>query len=277
MQTILASIAVISGLAALFGFGLAYASKRLAVAKDALVEDLEGVLPGVNCGACGYPGCSGYAEALAVEKISPELCAPGGSSVAKRLGELLGMAVSDQKKRTARIYCGGDDLLSKHKLRYNGVADCVSAAALFAGFLECKDGCLGLGSCVRVCRFDAITIDGNGRTTIDPALCTGCGACVKACPHKLIELVPETSYVTVACSSHEKGAVCNKFCKVSCIACLRCEKACPHDAIHVVDFLARIDYEKCTSCGECVKVCPKKCIIELPGKPAPVPVAQPVA
>ena len=100
------------------------------------------------------------------------------------------------------------------------------------------------------------------KTQIDKERCTGCGACVKTCPHNLIELVPAVKSVYVACSSNEKGGVCNKFCKVSCIGCMRCVKECPHDAIRVENFLAYIDYEKCTSCGKCVAVCPKKCIIQ---------------
>lgn len=260
---ILAAILVVSILALLFGLGLSLANKVLAVEKDPLVEQVETALPGVNCGACGYPGCAGYAEAVVKEGADLALCAPGGSAVATRLGELMGVEVVARTPVVARVYCGGNDEATKHKYRYNGAYDCVSADALFSGFMECVDGCIGLGSCVRACKFDAISIDALGNVHIDPVKCTGCGACVRTCPHKLIELVRADRYVYVACSSHEKGAVCNKMCKVSCIACNRCVKACEYDAIHVEDFLARIDYEKCTNCGACIEVCPKNCIKSL--------------
>lgn len=274
METIIASVAVITGLAALFGYGLAYAGKKLAVEKDQRVSDIENALPGVNCGACGFAGCSGYAEALVTADADIALCAPGGNAVTERIAAILGKSAGSRVPMIARIHCGGDDVKTNRKYRYNGVYDCVAAAALLGGFLECADGCLGMGSCVAVCKFDAISIDANGLTTIDGDKCTGCGACVKACPRRLIELVPATNKVIVACSSHEKGAVCNKFCKVSCIACMRCVKECPHDAIHVDNFLAWIEYDKCTSCGKCVAVCPKKCIIQY-GPPVPESAAAP--
>ena len=260
METILASIAVISGLAGIFGFGLAYANKRLAVEKDPKIQDLEEILPSVNCGACGYAGCSAYAEALANENADTTLCAPGGSDVIKKIASILGVDASEKIPMTARIYCGGDDVKTKIKYKYNGTYDCVSANALFGGFLECPTGCLGLGSCVKVCNFDAIKIDENGNTVIIDEKCTGCGACVLACPKHLIELVAKNKPVFVACNTTDKGGVCNKYCKVSCIGCKKCEKACQDDAIHVNNFLAKIDYDKCTACGACVKVCPTKCI-----------------
>jgi len=262
MEIIIASVAVITALAGLFGFGLAYAGKKLAVEKDQRINDVEDVLPGVNCGACGYPGCSGYAEAVVVEDVDISLCAPGGRDVASRIGSILGKIAASKTLTVARIHCGGDDSVSNHRYKYNGIYDCASAAALFGGFLECTAGCLGMGSCVKVCKFDAIEIDDNGKTTINAEHCTGCGACLRTCPHHLIELLPASKAVYVACSSNEKGGVCNKFCEVSCIGCMRCVKECPYDAIHVENSLAYIDYEKCTSCGKCVSVCPKKCIIQ---------------
>lgn len=257
---ILASVIVVGGLAFIFGFGLTYADKKLSVMKDEKTAAVEDVLPGVNCGACGYPGCSGYAEAVATGRAELDLCSPGGSAVTVAIGKIMGREVSAKTPVTARIKCGGDDNLSVQKYFYNGVADCLAASSLQNGFLVCPTGCLGLGSCVQVCKFDALSIDENGKISVDQERCTGCGACVKACPRDLIILQPVNKKVHISCSSTDKGGVCNKYCKVSCIGCMRCVKECPVDAITVTDFLAVIDPEKCINCGKCVTVCPKKCI-----------------
>ncbi|HPH03248.1 MAG TPA: RnfABCDGE type electron transport complex subunit B [Spirochaetota bacterium] len=263
METIIAAVLVISGLGFLLGYGLAFAAKKLETPRDERAAAVEQCLPGVNCGACGYAGCSGYAQAIVTQGVPLHLCAPGGAEAANAIGRIMGIAVHVGAQKKVRIHCGGGSDVTRQKFRYNGVADCRSAAALFDGFLQCSAGCLGLGSCVNVCRFDAISIDANGHTTIREDRCTGCGACVPACPRKLIELVEADRRVHVLCNSTEKGAVCNKICQVGCIGCMKCEKTCRYDAIHVINNLAIIDYAKCTSCGECVPVCPKKCIIDL--------------
>lgn len=266
METIIAAVLVISGLGFLLGYGLAFAAKKLETPRDERVAAVEQCLPGVNCGACGYAGCAGYAQAIVTQGVPVHLCAPGGADTAQAIGRIMGISAQVSIPQKARVHCGGGSDVTRQKYRYNGVSDCRSAAALFDGFLECSDGCLGLGSCVNVCRFDAINIDENGHITIHEDRCTGCGACVTACPRGLIELVEADRRVHVLCHSHEKGAVCNKFCQVSCIGCMKCEKTCRYDAIHVINNLAVIDYTKCTSCGECVSVCPKKCIIALDKK-----------
>lgn len=263
METILAAVLIITGLGFFLGYGLAFAAKKLEVARDERAAAIEQCLPGVNCGACGYAGCAGYAQAIATQGVAPHLCAPGGATAAIAIGKVLGIAVTTSVPLRARVHCGGGDDVTKQKYRYNGVTDCRSAAAIFDGFLVCARGCLGLGSCVNACRFGAITIDDLGHVVINEDICTGCGACITACPRRLIELVPLDRRVHVLCSSTEKGALCNKFCSVSCIGCLKCERTCPEGAIHVSENLARIDYSKCTSCAACVAVCPKKCIINL--------------
>lgn len=233
--------------------------------KDQKAAAIEDALPGVNCGACGFPGCSGYAEAVAGGNAALDLCAPGGGAVSNRLGEIMGISVSGKTPVTACVRCGGDDLNTKHKYFYNGIADCRAAAALQNGFLSCPSGCLGLGSCVQVCKFDAMSIDKHGKVYIDRDKCTGCGACVAECPRNLIILQETAKTVFVACSTQDKGALCNKYCKVSCIGCMRCVKECPTGAITVENNLAVIDPEKCTNCGKCVRVCPKKCILDFSG------------
>jgi len=180
----------------------------------------------------------------------------------------MGVNVKLGDERTARVFCGGGSDCTTQKYRYNGLADCLAVHALFDGHLACRDGCLGFGSCARVCHFDAIDIDEAGHARINEDRCTGCGLCVQACPRHLIELINKKKRVHVLCRSRLRGAVCNKMCEVSCIACMRCEKVCKQHAIHISDNLAIIDYAACNSCGECVAVCNKKCIVQFPSAPS---------
>ena len=264
MGSILAAVLIITALGFLFGYGLALAAKKLEVVRDERVAEIGAILPGINCGACGYPGCFGYAEAVVRKEAGVDRCSPGGAAAASGLGRIMGVGVTVSEPRVARVHCGGGDDTTQHKYRYNGLADCRSAAALAGGFLVCSEGCLGLGSCVRVCNFDAINIDGSGRLRINEEKCTACGLCVQACPKRLIELINKKKRTHVVCRSYERGQVCNKICKVSCIACTRCVKACKQNAIHIENNLAVIDYAACTSCGECAAVCARKCIAHYP-------------
>ncbi|MDR2734590.1 MAG: RnfABCDGE type electron transport complex subunit B [Spirochaetota bacterium] len=264
MVSIIAAILVITGLGFLFGYALALAAKKFAVSKDERAAAIEELLPGANCGACGFPGCAGYAEAIVSSKAEADLCAPGGAASANGIARIMGVSVKSSDERVARVFCGGGSDRTTQKYRYNGLADCFAVHALFDGHLVCSDGCLGFGSCARVCRFDAIDIDAAGHAHINEDRCTGCGLCAKACPRHLIELVNKKKRVHILCRSHLRGAVCNKMCEVSCIACMRCEKICKQNAIHISDNLAVIDYAACTSCGECVAVCNKKCLMQFP-------------
>ena len=94
-------------------------------------------------------------------------------------------------------------------------------------------------------------------------MCEACGLCVKTCPKKLIELIPKSSKVYVACSSHCKGKEVIGTCEKGCIACGICVKNCPSGAITMVDNIPVIDYSKCTGCKVCAVKCPRKCILEI--------------
>ncbi len=284
MNTILASVIIISSLALLFGFVLAVAAKKFTVKKNPITEKINDILPGANCGACGYPGCSGYAEAIVANLCNDTacnnencdacstsgdtnfditLCSPGGADVVKQIASIVGLEADIKNPKVAIVKCNGSDLRTKIKYNYNGTDDCRAAMDIFEGFSECDYACLGLGSCVKVCKFDAIDIDKYGNVLINSEKCTGCGECVKACPKFLIEMVPATSKVHVLCKSIEKGKFVNQQCKVGCIGCMKCVKVCPTEAITVNNFLATIEYDKCTSCGLCVEVCPKDTIIKV--------------
>lgn len=256
---ILIPVLTLGILGLLFGVGLAVASKRLAVKTDPRLEEIMGLLPGANCGACGGAGCFGFAESLLSGKLSIDACRVSAEAVKGEIAALLGQKLEKKIKKTALLHCNGGKKV-KDKFLYQGIETCVAANLLLGGPKECVYGCLGFADCVVVCPFGAITMSAEGLPVVDPDKCRACNKCVLSCPKKLFSLVPVTQSVFVACSSHILGKDTKVVCPVGCIACRICEKTCRFDAIHVIDNLAVIDYNKCTSCGECVKVCPMKTI-----------------
>jgi electron transport complex protein RnfB len=260
LDKILMPVISLGGMGLLFGIGLAYASQKFGVQTDSKAEAIREVLPGANCGACGYPGCDGFAAAVAEGTAPPNGCTAGGAAVAKNIGKILGIEVATEQRKIARILCQGDCDNAIDKYHYDGIQDCAAATLISGGPKGCEFGCMGLGSCVRACPFDAIHINDKGIAQIDEDKCTGCGKCVAACPKSIIELIPESSQVRVLCMSKDKGKDVKSVCKTGCIGCKICEKVCNFDAIHVEDNLAKIDYSKCVNCMVCAEKCPTKAI-----------------
>lgn len=256
----LAALIILAGLGLIAGLGLGIASKVFAVEVDPRLEIVQELLPGVNCGGCGFPGCSGYAEALVAGRAVLGLCPVLASENADTISKILGIDVSKLEKKVAVLRCQGDYTRSVRKYEYFGVMTC-KAAHFLGGDKGCIYGCLGYGDCQQACKFDSITIL-DGLNVIEKSICTGCGACVKACPRDLIDLVPVSKKVHVLCMSKDKGAAVTKICAVGCIGCKKCEKECPVDAIHVIENYAVIDYGKCINCGKCAEVCPTECIAD---------------
>ncbi len=257
MTDILLPIIILAGIGLVFAILLGVAANIFEVEQNPKVEAVLLVLPGVNCGGCGYASCESYANAVALNGEAVTLCTVGGQEVADNVGDIMGVQVNALEVMVAYVKCNGDCNKSKDKYEYHGIMDCVSASALPGGGAKsCTYGCLGLGTCVKVCDFDAIVIK-DGLAIIDENKCTNCGACVRACPKNLIESVPLNSRVRVACNSYDSARDAMQNCEVGCIACKKCEKACEYDAIHVNNNLAKIDYDKCTQCNACVEVCPK--------------------
>lgn len=261
-MTITTAVVVLGGLGLILGLGLTFAYIKLAVAPSKIEKELLEVLPGTNCGACGFPGCAGFAAALAKQGKDAGFCPVGGQEVEKKISEILGVASSEVEPMVAVLRCQGGIDKAKERFEYDGLMDCVAANIIQRGNKACEYGCLGYGSCERVCPFNAIEIGDNGLPIIDDKKCTGCGLCVKECPRNVLELIPKNQKVYVACNSKAKGPVVRKACDIGCIACMICVKNCPYGAIEVIDNRARIDPKKCENATICVFKCPTKCIVD---------------
>lgn len=260
MNVIIIAILAVTTMGGISAVLLCIASKVMYVKVDENLTKLQECLPGANCGACGYPGCAGYAKALLDDSdVKTNLCTPGGADVVAKISALLGVAAEDVVKKAAIVHCLGDCNAKPQKMEYKGIETCEAASKLFGGAGACAFGCLGYGDCKVVCPEGAICIE-DGLARIDRRLCTGCGLCVKECPNKLIAVKNYDIPVSVLCKNLEKGAVARKKCSNACISCGKCVRECPEKAIVITDNLAVIDFEKCTGCGHCVEVCITKCI-----------------
>ncbi|WP_022850250.1 RnfABCDGE type electron transport complex subunit B [Limisalsivibrio acetivorans] len=244
------------------GFGLMVASKKFHVDKDPRIEGINELLPAANCGGCGFPGCGALAESIVAGNSGPDSCPVGGSELAEQIADYLGMEFGGGVKKVARVKCRGGSDKAPEKYDYYGPRDCHSIAMLAGGNKLCSFGCLGEGSCVKACGFDAMRMGEDRIPIIDPVMCTSCGMCVKACPRALIELIPEDKPFVVTCMSKDKGPEVKKNCTVGCIGCRLCAKNCPVGAIEVDSFLAKIDPETCINCGKCEEVCPTNAILK---------------
>ncbi len=258
MESILIPALWVGGIALALGIILAVASHIFQVQTDERVPAITEALPGANCGCCGFSGCSAYAAAIVDSGANIGLCPAGGKSAIDEISQIMGVEASSFVEKKAFVLCGGDCNKAKSKYNYDGIYDCAAAANVANGPKSCTYGCLGLGSCVSVCAYDAISIQ-NGIAVVDQIKCTACGMCVKACPRSIIELKPYENDFAVKCVSKDKGAVVRKYCGVGCIGCKICENVCPVSAI-VVDGVAKVDYNKCIKCGVCAEKCPSKAI-----------------
>ena len=257
----LEAIFTLAGLGLVFGGLLAFAARKLAVDTDPRIEEVRVCLPGANCGACGYGGCAQFAEAVAQGEAPLSACIPGGCEVSDQLADILGQARTEQgERKVASLRCLGDINNTRTKFDYDGVQDCKAAMLFDGGAKSCPFACLGLGTCVRSCPFDAISMSKNGLPVIDMEECTGCGRCEKDCPKDVIVLASAKSTPLVKCKSTEKGKQVKAKCDIGCIGCGICVKNCPEDAITMNDCLAAIDVDKCSNCRICVEKCPQDCI-----------------
>ncbi|MBU2063881.1 MAG: RnfABCDGE type electron transport complex subunit B [Candidatus Omnitrophica bacterium] len=262
MNRIILGILTLSGLGFGFGLLLAWMSKKFHVEVDHRIMKISEILPGVNCGACGLAGCSGFAEALVNNAVNINACVACSGENKKAILEILGVQADETSTDAGQIavmHCGGG-MKCKDRFLYRGLKDCLIAAQTIGGHKACKYGCLGQGNCVAVCPFGAIVISENKTPQISTQLCRGCKKCVAACPRKIISMMYVKKKVYIKCVSREKAADKARKCKASCIACGKCVKECSQGAIAINDNLAQINYETCVGCQKCVAVCPTKVI-----------------
>ncbi len=258
---------------------LYFVSQKFKVEEDSRIGDVEALLPGANCGGCGFPGCHGMACALVeAEDLSTLLCPVGGQPVMQEIAKVLGKEVSAQAPKVAVVRCNGTCEARPKTLSYDGARSCAILAANFGGETNCSYGCLGCGDCVEACQFGAIKMNpATGLPEVDEEKCVACGACAKACPKGIIELRnkgPKGRRLFVSCVNKDKGAVAMKACKNACIGCGKCVKECQFEAIKVENNVAYIDYMKCRLCRKCAAACPTHAIHEMNFPPRPAAKAE---
>ncbi len=267
MNAMLLAIALLGGMGLVGSVVIVGASKALATDEDERLGTLVEILPGANCGSCGYPGCEGYAKAM-LDGAACNACGPGGAEVAARLAEVLGTDAGEVTVRRAIVACRGvaERLVLKEREGYQGAQSCRVYATMGHLSDSCTDGCIGYGDCMAACPYGAITLNKNSVAVIDPAVCIGCGLCTTICPRHLISLhekstVDEVSFVL--CHNTLMGKRAREACANTCIGCRRCTRVCPQHCITVENNVARIDVARCVGCKACMEVCPEGAIYPL--------------
>lgn len=254
-ETYIIPVLIFASLGILAGVLLTVVSKIFAVETDSRIEEVNEALPQVNCGACGFSGCSDYARAIVEESAPSNLCKPGGNITASKIANIMGVNAEETEKLVAVVRCSGSCETENKDFDFNGYNTCRNAKRFYGGEWACKYGCLGYGDCAEVCPTNAVSIN-DGLASISPKKCIGCGLCTKACPNNIIDMRKIGKFADVKCSSKDIGKIVRVVCKSGCIGCKICEKQCEFDAIHVIDNIARVDYEKCSGCGKCADKCP---------------------
>ena len=278
MNPLVLTVLTLSLLGALLAVILYFVAQKFKVEEDPRIDEVEKMLPGANCGGCGFAGCRAMSEALVKnDNIDSLYCPVAGGDVMKSIAGYLGKSAAEKAPMVATMLCGGTCQKRPKVNHYDGALSCAVVNTFYVGETGCAFGCIGYGDCVQACKFGAMSLNPEtGLVDIDPDKCTACGACVKTCPKGLIELRkkwPKNRAIYVACRSKNRGSVVMKACKAGCIGCGKCAKACPFEAITIDNYLAYIDPNKCRLCRKCVNECPTGAITiknmeRLPKEPA---------
>ena len=268
METIISALIILGVLGIVLAVILYIIAQKFKIEENPLLEGIVELLPGANCGGCGYPGCQGFADVcMKSDSLDGLLCPVGGNETMKKVASLLGYSATELEPKTAVLCCNGSREKRLKINNYDGTKTCAIAHATYGGETACIYGCLGYGDCVKKCPNNAIFLDEeSGLPQFNEYLCNSCGICAKACPRSLIELRNKgknDKRVYVACKNKDKGADAKRACSSACIGCGKCAKICPFEAITITNNLAYIDFSKCKLCGKCSIECPTGAILNV--------------
>ena len=252
---ILTATLVVGVTGLILGIALVATGRKFHVETDPREAAVRDLLPGNNCGACGFAGCDAVAAAVAKGEAPANACPVCSSEAAEKIAAVMGVKAEAAERHVAFVRCGGDCEKTSPASHYVGISDCRAAALAGLNPWSCSHGCLGYGSCAAACNYDAIHVV-NGVAVVDSSKCVGCGLCAAACPKGLIALIPAGKRAVIRCSSPDKGAEVRKICAAGCLGCGICARQCPEEAVTVEGTLARVDGEKCVGCGRCAEKCP---------------------
>lgn len=241
---------------------LAIANRRFYVYEDPRIGEVEEMLPKSNCGACGQAGCRAFAEKVVAREVIPAQCTVSSPKQRDAIADMLGVDAGEIDKRVARLACAGGRHVAYLRARYSGLDTCRAAAVVGGGGKECAWGCLGLGDCVRVCSFGALSLDRHGLPHVDTAKCTACGDCVGACPKGLFSIHSLKHKLWVACKNEADGDTAEAACEVACTACGRCVSDAKPGVIDLKGNLAVVNYElNDKAARDAIERCPTGAIV----------------
>ncbi|KXX65640.1 RnfABCDGE type electron transport complex subunit B [Marichromatium gracile] len=264
MATILTAVGFMAALGLMLALMLVVANRRFYVYEDPRIDQVEDLLPKANCGACGEAGCRTFAELLVKGEVEPGKCTVNAKDTNQIIADFLGVSLGNTEKRVARLACAGGDHVAYIRASYGGISSCRAAALVGGGGKGCSWGCLGMGDCVEVCQFGALSLDAHGLPVVDEDKCTACGDCVSVCPKDLFSIHPVSHRLWVACKSLDAGDEVEHQCEVACTACGRCVQDSPEGLIEIRDNLAVLDYDKNALASKvAIERCPTGAIVWL--------------
>lgn len=244
LETIFTAVAIVGGVGLVFGVLIAVAHRKLWVWEDPRINDVAGMLPNANCGACGFPGCRGFAEAAVRRDVAPAKCTVMSEDARLDVAHYLGVDAGQEAKRVARLLCAGGSDVARQRAAYDGISSCAAAVAVSGGGKGCTWGCVGFADCAVACTFDAIAMNDVGLPVVDIDKCTACNDCVDACPLGLFTILPLDAKLIVQCKSLLEAEDATSVCAVACNACGRCVQDAAPGLISMQQGLAVIDYTK---------------------------------
>jgi Na+-translocating ferredoxin:NAD+ oxidoreductase RNF subunit RnfB len=266
MSAIFGSVGIMAGVGLVFAAIIALAYWRLRVWEDPRINVVAAMLPGANCGACGFPGCHGFAEQAVIGAVQPAGCNVLNDEGAAAIAAYLGVSKGDANKRVARLLCAGGTNVSVQQADYRGLKTCAAASAVAGGGKACTWGCLGYGDCGVSCEFGAITMNRVGLPVVDIDLCTACGDCVDACPKGLFQIIPLDQHLLVQCRSQLEGDGVLASCSVGCTACNKCVVDAAPGLVTIERGVAVVHYEQNAQASrDAIRRCPTGAIVWLDG------------